>query len=655
MAFNDRDLGMRRRIRRRDFLNGAALAAGTLLSPAALRRAFADSPEPEAEPDYYPPVLTGMRGDHDDIYKTPHAIRDHTFWKTAGTPADTGESYDLVIVGGGISGLAAAHFYRQATGANTRILILENHDDFGGHAKRNEFHQTGRMLLGYGGTFSIESPSPYSPVARQVIDELGIHVPSFRRAIDRKLYPSLGLSPGVFFDKETFGRDVLVTEPRPDSYDDPSAKHTLEERWKVFLAQAPMADQAKKDLRRLYDEHKDYLPGLSSDEKKARLARMSYAKYLTDIAGCHPDVVKYLNARPFAWFGLGIDAVSAQDAWGLELPGFEGLKLDPAPGPGQNRDAIRSEEAEKYFYHFPDGNSSIARLLVKKLIPDAVPATNAVDIVLARTRFAALDRRDNNTRIRLNSTVVRVAHSGDAATANGVDIAYMRRGQLQSVRAKNCVLACWHVMIPYLCGELPEAQKKALSFAVKVPLVYTNVLLRNWTSFQKLGVSAVYSPGSFHNEMSLDMPVSVGEYKCSRNPSDSIVVHMQRVPTRPGLPSREQHRAGRLDLYNTSFETFERNIRDQMVRTLGAGGFDPARDIAAITVNRWPHGYAYEYNSLWDDFWLNGGEQPCVAARRPFGRIAIANSDAGAYAYTDGAIDQAHRAVSEILHRSGQS
>ena len=652
MASNDRDLGMHRQIRRRDFLNGAAIATGTFLSRSALGGAPADAVEPEALPDYYPPVLSGLRGDHDDIYKTPHALRDQHFWQTAGAPADTGESYDLVIVGGGISGLAAARFYRQKTGPNTRILILENHDDFGGHAKRNEFHQAGRMMLGYGGTFSIESPSPYSKIAKQVINELGIDVPSYRKAVDRKLYPSLGLSPAVFFDQETFGRDVLVTEPRPDSYSEPSKRHTLEERWTIFLANAPIAEQAKADLRRLYSEHKDCLPGLSSDEKKARLARMSYAKYLTEVLGCHVDVVKYLNARPYSLFGLGIDAVSAQDAWGLGMPGFEGLKLDATPGAGQNRDAIRTEEAERYFYHFPDGNSSIARMLVRGLIPEAVPASNATDIVMARTNYAALDRKKNNTRIRLNSTVVRVAHNGEAATATGVDIAYLRRGQLQSVRAKQCVLACWHVMIPYICTELPEKQKKALAFATKVPLVYTNVLLRNWTSFQKLGVSGVYAPGSFHSEMTLDLPVSLGDYKFPHNPDEPIVVHMMRVPNKPGLPSHEQHRAGRIDLYGTTFETFERKIRDQMARTLGAGGFDPAREIAAITVNRWPHGYAYEYNSLWDPFWLNGGEQPCVAARQPFGRIAIANSDAGAYAYTDGAIDQAHRAVIELLHRS---
>ncbi|MBV9780320.1 MAG: NAD(P)-binding protein [Acidobacteriaceae bacterium] len=640
---------MRRRITRRDFLNGVAISIGAMSSGVALS-AFDQNARPESAPDYYPPVLTGMRGDHDEIYKVPHSLRDHEFWQKAGTPSDTGEEYDLVIVGGGISGLASAYFYRKAAGANTSILIVENHDDFGGHAKRNEFHQTGRTLLGYGGTFSIESPSPYSSVAKGVIKDLGIDVSSTERVFDHKLYPSLGLSPAVFFDKETFGRDVLVGEPLPDWYADPAPKHRADERWKIFSEAAPIAEAAKRDLRRLYEEQKDYLPGLSSDEKKARMARMSYAKFLTEAAGAHSDVVRYFQARPYGWFGLGIDAVSAQDAWGLGYPGFSGMKLDPKPGPGQNRDAIRSEEAERYFYHFPDGNSSIARLLVRRLIPEAVPGKDALDVVTARTNYAALDRRTSLVRIRLNSTVVRVQHErGAADLSKGVEVTYVRFGNLERVRAKNCILACWHVMIPYICQELPDGQKKALASATKVPLVYTNVVIRNWRAFEKLGVSSIYAPGSFHSEMNIDLPVSIGSYKCPRSPEESIVVHMQRVPTRPGLPSREQHRAGRIELFGTSFETFERKIRDQMARTLDEGGFDPARDIAAITVNRWPHGYAYEYNSLWDKFWLEGGEQPCVIARQPFGRITIANSDAGAYAYTDCAIDQAHRAVEELL------
>ena len=633
---------MNRRITRRDFLDGVAVSSAALLSSRVQGQGA----------EYYPPILTGMRGDPDGIYKVPHAVRDHSYFENAGPASDSGESYDLVIVGGGISGLAAAHFYRKIHGNDRRILILENHDDFGGHAKRNEFHQTGRKLLGYGGTFSIESPSPYSALAKSLIRELGIDVGSTARVFDRKLYPKLDLSPAVFFNKETFGRDELIVEPVPNTYAEPSPKRTADERWHIFFGQAPIAEKAKADLRRLYGDKTDYLPGLSSDQKKARLARMSYTAFLADLAGAHPDVAKYFQARPYSLFGVGIDAVSAQDAWGLGFPGFQGMKLDPKPGAGQNRDAVRSEEAENYFFHFPDGNSSIARLLVRKLIPEAVPGRNAIDIIEAHTNYALLDKQESAVRIRLNSTVVRVEQNGGPASAKEVEITYAQAGGLKKVRASQCILACWHVMIPYICTGLPEEQKKALSFAVKVPLVYTNVVLKNWTAFEKLGVSSVYAPGSYHSEMDLDLPVSIGDYQCPQDPSTSIVVHMEKVPCHPGLPARTQHRLGRQELFETSFETFERNIRDQMARILGAGGFDPARDIAAITVNRWPHGYAYQYNSLWDPFWLAGEEGPCAVARKPFGRIAIANSDAGAYAYTDCAIDQAHRAVRDLLQSS---
>jgi spermidine dehydrogenase len=204
------------------------------------------------------------------------------------------------------------------------------------------------------------------------------------------------------------------------------------------------------------------------------------------------------------------------------------------------------------------------------------------------------------------------------------------------------------VVIPYIAAELPDTQKAALASAQKVPLLYTNVLVRNWTAFQKLAASSIYAPGMYHTSVNLDLPVSIGGYECSKKPEDPIVVHMMKAACHPGLPAREQHKFGRIELYSTSFETYERNIREQLARMVGPGGFEPARDILAITVNRWPHGYAYEYNSLFDKFWLEGTETPCEVARKPFGRIAIANADAGAYAYTDCAIDHGYRAVQEL-------
>ena len=643
----DRELGMHRKITRRDFLNGVAVTAGAAMMPWDL---ITDKfPERQNSPDYYPPKLTGMRGIHPGSFEVAHSLRDGTFWDSAGKPIDTGESYDLIIVGGGISGLASAHFYRKAMGNKARILIIENHDDFGGHAKRNEFRLNNAFRLGFGGTFSIESPAPYSAVAKGVIEELGIDVPSYPKYFNKNLYRSQGLRPRMFFDKETFGVDKLVVnfDPRNggESEDPGSETPSL---LKQFLADAPIADQAKQDFERLFREKKDYYPGLTSDEKKAKLARISYNDFLTKMVGVHQDVIKVFQAFPHGLFGVGFDAVAAQDAWGFSLPGFAGMNLDPTPGKGMNRDAIPNEEAEEYFFHFPDGNASIARLLVRSLIPDAIPGREMQSVFLAKANYSKLDAAGSPVRIRLNSTAVRVKHIGDAASAKEVEITYSTGGKAYTARAKNAVLACWHVVIPYICDELPDKQKEALASAQKVPLLYTNVFLRNWTSFQKVAANSVYAPGMYHTMFNLDLPVSIGGYECAHKPEEPIVVHMMKAACHPGLPARQQHTFGRIELYETTFETMERNIRDQLARTLGPGGFDPARDIAAITVNRWPHGYAYEYNSLWDPFWLEGGITPCEVARKPFGRIAIANADAGAYAYTDEAINQAYRAVGEI-------
>jgi spermidine dehydrogenase len=648
-ARTDKELGMDRGITRRDFLNGVAVTAGAAALPPHVMAALQHDLDPERAPSYYPPALTGLRGSHVGAFEVAHSMRDGDFWKKAPKPIETGEKFDLVIVGGGISGLSAAHFYRKAN-PNARILILENHDDFGGHAKRNEFTVGDRKLLGYGGSFSIESPAPYSSVAKGLIEELGIDVPSFEKHIAREIYTSAGLVPSVFFDKETFGSDVLTVNPLPVGGTQNEGDDTPERKkiWDRFLADAPLSETAKRDLVGLH-RGADYFPGLSSDEKKARLARMSYAYYLTDVARVDPQIVKLYQNAPQALFGLGIDAMSAQDAWGFGFLGFKGLNLDPGAGKGMNRDVIPNEEAERYFYHFPDGNASIVRLLVRRLVPEVLPGNSVEDLITTKANYAKLDSESSQVRIRLNSTAVRVRHVGQATSAKEVEIAYSRLGKLYTVRAQHTVLACWNMVIPYICAELPDKQKEALHSAAKVPLLYTNVALRNWTAFQKLGAMAVYAPSCYHTYFRLDLPVSIGDYHCSTRPDQPVVIHMLKTPCRPGLPARDQHRMGRIELFTTEFETIERKIREQLARTLGPGGFDPARDIAAITVNRWPHGYAYEYNSLWDKFWMEGGELPCEVARKPYGRIAIANADAGAYAYVDGAIDQAWRAVGEIL------
>ena len=643
---SDRELGMHHTITRRDFVQGAAVGSVGLLAaawlPGCSRRGAPDLPlGAQDRPGYYPPSLTGMRGSHPGSFESAHALRDGTLKADA---VDLGEEFDLVVVGAGISGLSAAHFYLSAS-PKARILLLDNHDDFGGHAKRNEFDLGGQLRLLNGGTLLIDSPRPYSAVADGVLKAVGIDAPALAKVIQAqdpdfyKFHDST--RSAIFFARESFGTDHLAVgfHHKP---------------WREFLAGAPLSATAKRDIERIEAGNVDYMPGLSSLQKKQRLMKISYRDYLRDYAKVDPQVLALYQARTHGEWGVGIDAVSALDCWGIgeNVAGFKGLRLDAGSIPGMGfTPAGYADTGGSTRLHFPDGNATIARGLVRRLIPAAMPGSTVEDLVTARADYSRLDRSGEPVRLRLNSTVVRVLNEGAPTSAGKVSVTYMRDGRALKVRARHCVLACYNMLIPYLAPELPERQKQALHALVKTPLVYSSVAIRDARAFDKSGVKFIYAPGCYHTSARLNATVDIGGYRSPRSPDEPTLVWMTKTPCQPGLPEHDQNRAGRAELLATPFEVFERNIRDQLGRMLGGGGFDPAADITAITVNRWPHGYAPEHNSLWEPD-LPAGEEPHVLGRARFGAIAIANSDSGGGAYTDVAIDQAHRAVDELLGRS---
>ncbi len=633
----------RARISRRDFVSGCAmsLAAGTTV--AAIDAVAQDLLDPAAlPPDYYPPTRHGLRGSHEGSFEVLHEALQGAAWNAV----DTGDrQYDLVVVGGGLSGLSAAYFYRKQVGPDARILILDNHDDFGGHAKRNEFWHDGKMHLVNGGTLNVEAPQQYSTVAAGLLWELGVDRERYfeKNSSMWSRYSDMGLKGSIFYDAETFGEDKLVV-----GYGDLPIGD--------FIRQAPVSDEVRLDAIRLYEEKKDYLPGLNAAEKRRTLTGMSYRDFVVNIVGCHQEVMHLFDSSLLGIFVTAMDAIPAIYCHEMGYPGFEGLNLDEIPpnqlahepGGQHGRENVARAESGDPDMYFPDGNATVARLLVRSLVPDAVNGESMEDIVTARVDYSLLDRDENMVRVRLNSSVIDVAHIND----DQVETTYVIGESAYTVKSGSVVMACWNSVIPHICREVPAVQKEALSYGSKSPLVYTGVLVSNWQPWVDAGISRVTAPGGFHPSIGLPPSLELGEYQTSRNPENPIVLRMSCYFGEPGLSRREQHRVGRNRMLATPFSTFEHHIRDQLSRILGPTGFDDERDILGIAVNRWPHGYTYSYNPLFDpEEWAytTTSERPCVIGRQRIGRIAIANADAAASPHTDAAINEAYRAVNELL------
>jgi len=623
MDSRDRHLGMNRAISRRDFLNGVSVAIGASLLPGCTKTGEPIVAGPSA---YYPPAEIGMRGAHPGSFEVAHATVQGQHWAAE----KTDEHYDLVVVGAGISGLSAAYIYRRDVDPNARILILDNHDDFGGHAKRNEFTIGGRTLIGFGGTMLMEAPHTYPAVAKQVISELGIDAGRYDDYHHKDLFASLGVGYGVFFDKETFGADYLAIG---DSDSD------------KVINDAPLSEEAKAELKRLFADEDDYLPGMTPAERLIVLESYSWRGFLEKFAGMGEEALTYVQKWAQGNWAIGADAFPAWLAWNEGLPGFAGMDLgDGEAKGGEERGGV---------FHFPDGNASIARSLVRKLIPGIAPGNSMEDVVTANFDYSRLDRAENVTRIRLSSTVVELRHQDGKLDAD-VDVTYVKDSQARTVTASKVVWAGYHAMLPYVCPDVQEEQIAALGTSVRAPLVYTNVLVRNWRCFVNLGLWRAYCPGSYFHNIRVNRPVSIGDYHYPQSPDEPTVLHLQHIPLAPGLTAPEQFKAGRRALLETSFETFERHVRDQLGRILGPGGFDPARDIEAITVNRWSHGYAFSVDAKSGDVawypekWRHES-RPWVDARKRIGNIAIAGTDAASSAMTEAAIEEAHRSVHSLV------
>ena len=638
---------MAARVTRRDFLNGVAIGAGGILLQGcgsdidASTKIPLGAPTKFTPPDpagYYPPTLTGMRGSHDGSFEVAHDLA----WRGQ-KPAQyqaLKEHYDLVVVGAGMSGLAAAFFYRKKMGPDARILILDNHDDFGGHAKRNEFHQDGRMMLSLGGAQNLESPSSYSEVAGGLMNDIGID-DVFVAAMAVNTPDNMALAGKLDADNG-------VSLPGPDGHVTISGNWNAAmyggEGYEKTVRALPISSNEQDILIDYFGGKRDFLDGLSLSEKWDYVNSVSYNRFLLERVGLDENTLPIMNAiiihlSGFSGWNLTVLEAIGNGASGIKAMGWLGKAAAKVGG-------VFLESLVEVRM-FPDGNASVARLLVQKLIPDVAPDMKGPeDVAVARFDYSALDRDNQGTRLRLNSTVVGVRE----VDGEHLEVDYVQHGKALRVTAEHSVLACYNNLIPHLCPEMSEPQKEGLSYGVKTPFVYANIQLDNGRAYSKLNATLFQCPYDPFQWVSTAPNLTIGGYEPPRGPDDPMVVFMMHSPmnqtTSQDGSGRDQLRMGRHVIYSTPFASYEQQIREQLQSMLGEHGFDHERDIRAITVNRIPHGYAYPYLALDDPKWEEG-QAPHEIGRAQFGRISIANTDSEAIALMDAAFDAAWRAVQE--------
>ncbi|MCP4903904.1 MAG: NAD(P)-binding protein [bacterium] len=633
---------MKKEITRRDFINGVSIAAASaaMMDPRTLLAEAMENISPGAGGDDYPPALTGLRGNHDGAYEVAHALA----WdgKSPASYTDLDEEYDLVVVGTGISGLAAAYFYQQKAGEDKRILLLDNHDDFGGHARRNEFHYNGTMLLGGGGSGNFEDPEKYSPESKGLVADLGFDLDKLRAAqTPRGFQASMEAPLGMFNDRENYGADSVV------------AGHWLPAwqgagNYKELIGALPLSEPEKMALIGFVDGSVELKKPLPDGDILQTMKSISYQTFATEYAGLSKRTTRLFDPYLRVTYCVGTDSISILEAIKSGMPGL-GL-LGPEALEALKSSGFFMEGVD--FIFMPDGNASFARQIVRRLIPEAAPGETVEDLIDTRFDYSQLDRADHNVRLRLNSTVLNVVNE---ATKDGADrsvsVSYVQDGKALRVKAKHCILACYNGIIPHICPQLPDEQKQNLAYGVKSPLIVAHVLIRKASPFQKAGGEVYMCPDSYFALVTPAFGMDLGNYKTPTGPDDPLVVYMLTSPPVENdgtQTTRDLYRLGRHQLLATSFEDYEKTIREQLTGLFAATGFDADRDIEAITVNRWSHGYAYGYSDLYDPEWPEG-EAPHELGRMPLGRISLAGSDTHADAHLNGAVDAGWRAVQEQL------
>jgi len=637
----DRALGMNSEITRRDFLGSTLLASGAALlganSPAQLLAAQSQANPPLAWNGFSGVgEYANANGNTWEVLSAGHKLRDTSIEKSTASAQDTGELFDCVVIGGGISGLAAALFFKRQAAPNATVLVLENHAIFGGEAKQNDFEVNGRRLTAHQGSAIFFAQYPRSFLA-QFYDSIGLKEPHLdyqkwsgagpEMTIGRTPYDSAGMSTGQY--GFWFGADFGTT---PGIWQiDPLGKK---------FASAPFPETTKKELLRWFsgaasDAAPFLPPKYEGDPISRHLDSITLEEHYSKQFGLSREFLRtFLSSDLGSGSGLGPDALSAYCDYAAEL-------LHPYEGKGQS------------LQMFPGGNTTIARLMTKSLIPAAISGEQTVEgVTSGATNFSALDSANSPAKIRLNATVLSAQHDAAPEKSSFVSIIYSMGEKLFRLRAKSVVMAGGSWTAKHIPHDLPQSHREAYAQFFRSPCMMANVALTNWRFLAKIGITGCrwFGMGAqgVGNYFELRRLATIGDVPKTISPDFPIVLTIKVLYPHPGLSTEEQGHRGRGEMLSTSFRDYERRLRQQLTDMFSSSGFDAQRDIAGIILNRWGHAYLSPQPGFF--FGRNGKPAPRDVLRAaPFGRIAFANTDlAGAMDHRF-SILEAQRAVEQLL------
>ena len=548
---------------------------------------------------------------------------------------DTNNDFDLIVVGAGLSGLAAAYYWCTRVDASAKILLIDASSRIGGSSVDHNFEVNGRAMSAPGGAQELVFPASFSSTVRSTLAAIGIDIDSLATKVDSSHYAHRGAKNHAFcFSADQWQQDgIAIWNPEEG----------------IDLSNAPLCEEAKRQLSLIFEGEVPWFEGFDETAKLQALKSRSCAEILSDFGNCHPEVERFFAYSTSPSSGLPFSLHPALDAALVGYPPIGSLAPNLAgPWPGLTQAGIQFfNTSSPVTYRFPDGNATIARAFLAWLRPDIFNGDNAA---------ARIGETIDYDKLR-NPTASRIFHLDESVQAiksiDGNKLVVettMSDGRSGNYSCSAAIVATWATESGLIVPSLTDSQKTTASAMGRLPIITATVAVSNWRAWKNLGVSSLSWPGHPHwQRAELGFPVKIGAYAAPDTPDEPNTITVIGATTALNKQAPVAAAMGR-EFLNQPNQAAQ--LRDEILRlltsALGPAGFDAQNDIHSCEVELWPNGYSSYTTSLDDRDKSSASIEEKKTLARGVGRIAIAGADVTDRPFLDGALEAAFDAVSSL-------